>query len=86
MVPKNRPCPIRMRTQVPKFAQQPDPKCGHTGPSVARSDPDADIFGDLLTKFLTQTKDEFFFVECASVVNHHFIITGCYHRSTFYQN
>ena len=43
---KNRPCPIRMRTQVPKFAQQSDPKCGHWGPSVARSDPDADICGD----------------------------------------
>ena len=34
-----------------------------TGPSVVRSDPDADIFGDLLTKSLTsnKTKDEFSF-------------------------
>jgi len=32
-----------------------------------------------------KTKDEFFFVECASVVNHHFNITVCHHRSTFYQ-
>ena len=60
---KNRLCPIRMRTQVPKFAQQSDPQCGHRGPSVARSDPDADICGDLLTKSLTpnKTKDENFF-------------------------
>ena len=63
-------------------------ECGHTGPSVARSDPDADICGDLLTKSLTsnKTKDEFFFVECISVVNHHFNITARHHRLAFYQN
>ena len=41
---------------LPKFAQQSNPKCRHTGPSVARSDPDVDICGNLLTKARLRSK------------------------------
>ena len=83
---KNRPCPISMRTEPPKKGKQSDKKCGHGGRSVGRSDPYADVCGNLLARsFTNKTKAE------ETVIDHRlsqepsllFILT---HRPSFFNS
>ena len=85
---KNRLCPIRMRTQVPKFAQQSDPKCGHKRPvgSEVRS-----RCGHLWRLFDQvphpyQHQRWIFFLLNAPLSSTITAILLCATRSTFYQN